>query len=189
MTELPPRALVPAQAPAGRMAAGGLGRIALAGCLLGLAALLVTTAGGGGLRGALGPLFGYHSGHAARATTANPRDPSVAVSALPLRLPRTARAQARAPAGRHDSRGHRQGRSRQPRSPSRAPAPATSPVPGVPAPPPPTPPPPSPSPGIVERAANAIDQVAPALPPPAQPLVHEAVGVVGQACGLLGRCP
>lgn len=186
MTELPPPALVPAQAPVGRMAAGGLGRIALAGCLLALAALLVTTTGGGGLRGALGSLFGYHAGHPVRATATNrPTQPGPG-SAVPFRVLPALHVEARAPVARHHTRGHRRGGSHQRQSPGRAPAPSTAPVPQVPAPPRPPPPP---SQGVVDRAANAIDQVAPALPPPAQPLVHEAVGVVGQVCGLLGQCP
>jgi hypothetical protein len=167
------------------MAAGGLGRIALAGCLLALAALLVTTTGGGGLRGALGSLFGYHSGDPSQATAANRPTQPGASSAVPSRLLPVVNIEARVPVARRHTRAHRRGRSHQRQSPGRAPAPSTAPVPQVPAPPRPPPP----SQGVVERATDAIDQVAPALPPPAQPLVHEAVGVVGQVCGLLGRCP
>jgi hypothetical protein len=188
MTELPRTALVPAQAPIGRMAALGLGRIALAGCLLALAALLVTTTGGGGLRGALGSLFGFHAGHAPRSATAHRRSQPRADRAVPFQLLPISRGNARAPVARRHARGHRRDASHQRQTPGRPPAPSTSPVPQIPPAPPAAPAPPG-SQGLVGSAAHAIDQAAPVLPPPAQPLVHEAVATVGQLCGLLGQCP
>jgi hypothetical protein len=169
------------------MAAGGLGRIALAGCLLALAALLVTTTGGGGLRGALGSLFGFHGGQAPRATTTdNGRSKPGPGGAQPFRLLPIFHVEAPAPVARQRARRHRPGGSHQRRVPGQTPAPSTSPVPQAPSPPrPPTPP----SQGLVGSAGQAIEQAAPAVPAPAQPVVHDAVGAVVQVCGLLGQCP
>jgi hypothetical protein len=189
MTELLPHAPPRVQAPLGRMAAGGLGRMTLAACLLTLAALLVTTSGGAGLRGALGSLFDSHSPHAARATTDRARNAAGAGAALALRGAPVARVQSRSPATGPHKPPHRHGGSHQPRIPAPAPSPSPAPAPQVrPSPSPPRPPTP-PSQGVVDSATRAIDQAATALPPPAQPLVPEATGAVAQVCGLLGQCP
>jgi hypothetical protein len=104
------------------MAAGGLARIALAGCLLALAALLVTATGGAGLRGALGSLFGLHAGHAGHATAGRRSQPGGGAEAQSIRLPPTAHVQARAPAARHRARGHRRRGAPETQAPSRTPA-------------------------------------------------------------------
>src|SRR5213083_2752121 len=53
-------------APLGRIAAGGLGRLALAGAVLALAAVAVTMSGGTGLGSRFGGLFGLRSEQKAR---------------------------------------------------------------------------------------------------------------------------
>jgi hypothetical protein len=174
--------------PLGRVAVGGLGRLVLAGCVLALAAAVVTMSGGAGLGGKLGSLFGLKSQERSKAVTA------VRVSApAPVQLEGVV---ARVTSRRHASPAPRvRLRSRKPaatgprrtRVPGARPSPAQPAPPAVPAPePPPAPPAPS---GNVQRAVQTIrDTAGPAIPQ-AQPVLDQTAAAVGQACGVIGGCP
>jgi hypothetical protein len=165
---------------------GGLGRVGLAGCVLVLAAVVVTMSGGAGLGGKIGALFGLKAEERHKPVTA------IRVSApAPAQLQDVV---ARAtPRRRARSVPRVRLRSRKPAAtgPRRTQAPSERPTPPpVQAPPAVPAPKPAPAPsGNVEHAAEQVrDVVAPAAPQ-AQPVLDQTVATVQQACGLIGGCP
>jgi hypothetical protein len=190
MSGPPPLAAGGAAAPIARIAAAGLARVAVAAGVLALAALVVTSTGAGGLSGALGSLFGFHSAPAAhRAPGGRPIAGHAVLPASRTRPGATPPSATR----RHSGARRRTIPDRPPGAPPIS-APGSSPQPiPTPAQPPPAQPPPAPpaapQPGVVAGVGAAVTQAADALPPPVRPVVDQAVGAVGQVCGLLGGCP
>jgi hypothetical protein len=189
MTGPPPFVANSADAPIGRIAAGGLARVALAACALALAALVVTSTGAGGLGGALGSLFGIHSAPAERPKASAQPIAAPSVDAPVTPVSRTRSAPTRAPAT------NRRIPARRPTSPyprirtpgPRAPHSSPQPIPTQTHPPPA--PPAEPPPGVVGGVGAAVREAGKALPPPAQPVVGQAVETISKVCGLLGGCP
>jgi hypothetical protein len=175
-----------AEPPLARVAAGGFGRVALACCVLVLAAIVVTMSGGAGFGGALDALFGTH------ADTSRKAAPPVRAAAPALSVRRAAPRRhvnavtpARPPANR-----------RRAASPRRSAPVAERPAPAAPAPVPvPAPAPvqiPKPAPDTnrqLERTVETVKQVAVPLAPAAQPVTDQLTTTVGQVCGMLGGCP
>jgi hypothetical protein len=180
-----------ADAPLGRVAVGGLGRLALAGLVLVLAAVVVTMSGGAGLGARLGALFGLHSERrgAKPVSAINAAPPAPTVKPLdtvargksrpPARSAPTVRLRSRYPAGT----GPQRTLAPSPRPGQQAP-PAVPPPPTVPSPPRPAPP------GTVQRLVTTVrDTTAQVAPAPAQAVVDQATEAVNQVCGLAGGCP
>ena len=171
-----------AEPPLARVAAGGFGRVALACCVLVLAAIVVTMSGGVGFGGALDALFGTHADASKKAA------PSVRAAAPALSVHRAApgrRAIAPTPATQPQHR-------RRPAAPQRSAPPAPpAPVNVAPAPvPTPAPVPiPKPAPGQLERTVETVKQVAVPLAPAAQPVADQLTTTVGEVCLMLGGCP
>jgi hypothetical protein len=174
----------------GRLAAGGLGRMALGACVLGLVAIILTGLGATGLGGSLGSLFGFGS-HKSAAThraqlTARPTPAAPHHQVTGSGAQRT---RAVAPHGRRPARErHRppaQGRRPSP-LPESSPQPAPQPGPA------PAPPPPPPSrPAVVKTVENQVEQTGGRVPEPVAPLIPipQAVQQIDSACALLGGCP
>jgi hypothetical protein len=176
-----------AETPIRRIAAGSLARVALAACVLALAALVVTSTGPGGIGGSLGSLFGFHARVAPRPGGVRAGAPS-AVRAL-VTAPSTSRPSQ--PQQRRTARGRggprRPAPAHQPAAVPGAPPPNPSPQP-IPTPTLPPTPPAEPPQGVVGGVGAAVEQAGRLLPP-AQPFLDTAVGQLGQVCGLLGGCP
>ena len=197
MIASPVAGVAPAPTPLSRIAVGGFGRVALAGLVLVLAAVVVTMSGGAGIAGRVGSLFGFQS----QAKTKPVAVVEVAgpVNAVVNSVRRSAAAPSQRPAV------HRRVNARRPaaRTPQQSPAPvAPRPAPALPpsqpalppsqpAPPPvvPKPPPPAPS-GTLEKTVGTVrETAAPVVPAQAQPVLEQVQQTVSQACGLIGGCP
>jgi hypothetical protein len=180
---------IAAPAPIGRVAAGGLGRVALAGLVLILAAVVMTTSGGAGLGGRLGALFGLHSKQGGKPVSAIQAAAPAAVHDA-VTVARVAPAQPRRTAP------HAKRHTRRPpvtTTPQGTPAPAPNPAPALPPSQPPpieTPHPPGPAPeGNVQHAVKTVRDSAAPLAPPLQPVLDQSVAAVDKVCGLVGGCP
>lgn len=184
-----------ADAPLGRIAAGGLGRVALAAAVLVLAAIVVTMSGGAGLGGKLGALFGLHSKPSSKPVAAIQVARPDAVGSLPALARAPVRHRARpAPRARLHTRPPASSAPQRIEAPSPSPAPATPPAVQAPAPPAQPSGPPKPASGNVQRVVSTVrDVAAPVVPAPAQPVVapllDQTTSTVNQVCGLLGGCP
>jgi DNA polymerase-3 subunit gamma/tau len=186
MSASPVAALGPGHAPLGRVAALGLGRIALAGLVLVLAAVVVTMSGGAGVAGRVGSLFGLRSEPRAKPVAAvEVAGPVAAV----IKSVQGARARPQRQGG-----GSRVNAKRPvTRTPKQSPAPAPSrPAPALPQPPPPVeaPGPPQPAPGgNVEKTTKAVRETMTPVVPQAQPVLDQTAQTVSQVCGAIGGCP
>jgi hypothetical protein len=186
MSASPLAGVAPASTPLSRIAFGGFGRVALAGLLLVLAAVVVTMSGGAGLAGRVGSLFGVQS-HAksepvAAVEVAGP------VKAVVSSVRRSGVARSQRPAV-HRRVGARRGPQQSPAPVAPRPAPALPP--SEPVPPPvetPKPPPPAPS-GNVQRTVETVRNTTAPLVPQAKPVLDQTAQTVSQACGLIGGCP
>lgn len=184
MSASPVVGVAPAPTPLTRIAFGGFGRVALAGLLLVLAAVVVTMSGGVGLAGRLGSLFGVQS-HSkpepvAAVEVAGP------VKAVVTSVRRPAAAHTQRPAVQRRVSARRPG-ARTPQPPAlAAPRPAPALPPSRPAPPPTPPPAPS---GNVQRAVDTVRTTTAPVAPQAQPVLDQTAQAVSQACGLIGGCP
>lgn len=181
-----------APTPLSRIAFSGFGRVALAGLVLVLAAVVVTMSGGGGLAGRLGSLFGVQS-HAKAAPVAAVEVAGPVKEVVNSVRRSTAVARSQHPVVRRhvSSRRHAGGTPQQSPAPGAPrPAPALPPS-AQPAPPPvvPKPPPPAPSGNVEKTVATVRDTTAPVVPQQAQPVLDQAQQTVSQACGLTGGCP
>jgi hypothetical protein len=184
-----------ASATLGRVAAGGLARILLAGLVLVLAAVVVTMSGGAGLGGKLGSLFGLHSrqgGMPATAVQVAAPAPVLRTSVVARETPR--RLAGSAPRVRLRQRHPAATGPRRTQAPSQRPTPSPAPV--QPPPPPiqiPKPPPETPG-GNAKQVVDTVRKTTrPVIPAPAQPLVEpvldQTTAAVDHACGLIGGCP
>ena len=186
MTEPPAAIAGTPPAPLGPIAAGGLGRVGLAGLVLVLAAAAVTVSGGAGLGGRLGSLFGFNSKPSREPVHAV--DAAAPVSSTPYvaeTRPALPQVQRRTPPARSHKRSEPV-RSTPRRSPSPTDRPAPPKAPALP--PVSLPAPPGAPSGTVDRAVKAVQETT-APVPAAQPVVDQLTSAVGQACGLLGGCP
>ena len=190
MSASPVVGVAPASAPISRIAFGGFGRVALAGLVLVLAAVVVTMSGGAGLAGRVGSLFGFQS--RAKQKPVEVVEVAGPVNAVVASVAGSAPSQSR---NRQVVRRHRTGRRHAGGTPQQSPAPgAPRPAPALPpsqpAPPPavPKPPPPAPA-GNVEQTVKTVHDTAPPIVPQAQPVLDQAQQTVSQACGLTGGCP
>lgn len=172
-----------AEPPLARVAAGGFGRVALACCVLVLAAVVVTMSGGAGFGGALDALFGTQS--KARKSSS----PSVRAAAPIVASPAAARPRGRAIAPVRQQRRPRQHVRKALRRSEPAPA-RPAPIAAAPAPAPVQPPKPPPvAPRQLERALETTTQVVVPVVPAVQPVTDQATTTVSQICGMLGGCP
>jgi hypothetical protein len=161
------------------------------------AAVIALAAGGAGVFGGLGSIFGS-SGPSLQVAKAGP--PAADIVAAPTAATRLASRPSElgsTPRNRRNPGGRRP--SASPRTPTQAPPaagvpPTTGPVnpaPGIPSPPAPPAPAPAPAP-VVTTVGGAIKQLTGNAPPEAKPLtkpIDDAVDVLVQTCTALPVCP